>query len=75
MCGYDKCIKALQCHHRDPKQKEFGIGYNSRIAWDKLVKELDKCDYLCANCHFEIEHKIYMKKLHSSKIAQEADSG
>ncbi|MCK4793173.1 MAG: hypothetical protein KAV87_56100 [Desulfobacteraceae bacterium] len=25
MCGYDRCIDALEFHHRDLSKKEFGI--------------------------------------------------
>lgn len=54
-CGYDKEVSALQFHHRDPKTKSFGIAqkmYSTKIAL--LKKELEKCDLICANCHFEI---------------------
>jgi hypothetical protein len=55
-CGYDKCIRALEFHHRDPSLKEFDInGRGSSIEWGRLQNELDKCDILCANCHREIE--------------------
>lgn len=26
ICGYDKCDSALEFHHLDPSQKDFGIG-------------------------------------------------
>lgn len=60
-CGYDKCIWALEFHHRNPKEKEFSISKYYSRSWEKLKKELDKCDLICANCHrethFEIENK------------------
>ena len=53
-CGYDKCLSALEFHHRDPSQKDFSI---SKVKWggltDEVKQELDKCDLLCANCHRE----------------------
>jgi hypothetical protein len=56
-CGYNKCIAALQFHHRDPSQKDFGLSHKGvPQSWEKTKKELDKCDVLCANCHFEIHH-------------------
>jgi hypothetical protein len=55
-CGYSKSPAALEFHHRDPAQKEFGIaGAGNCVAWEKLRSELDKCDLLCANCHREVE--------------------
>ena len=55
-CGYNKCIDALEFHHLNPEEKEFGIsakGYTR--SWEKVKEELDKCIMLCANCHRE-EH-------------------
>jgi len=53
-CGYAKSIAALQFHHQDPTQKEFGIA-TKMYSWalETLKKEVDKCELLCANCHFE----------------------
>jgi len=53
-CGYNKCIAALEFHHRDPKEKEFGIGSGNTMALEKLLIELNKCELLCANCHREL---------------------
>ena len=54
-CGYNKCLSALEFHHRDPKQKDKSITQFSRNKLSKKAKmELDKCDLLCANCHREI---------------------
>lgn len=55
-CGYDKCIAALEFHHRDPGEKEFQFARYQRRSYEALAKELDKCDLLCANCHRE-EHE------------------
>ena len=55
-CGYNKCIGALEFHHRNPAEKDFGIGSKGYTrSWEKVKKELDKCALLCANCHSE-EH-------------------
>ena len=58
-CGYSKCIEALEFHHKDPSQKDFGIsakGYTR--SWEKVRQELDKCIMLCANCHRELHVKL-----------------
>lgn len=55
ICGYNRCLSALEFHHTDPRQKDFGIskdGYT--MAWEKVKSELDKCICVCANCHREI---------------------
>jgi len=50
-CG-ENHIACLDFHHRDPKQKEFSIaGAVSHSNKEKVIKELEKCDVLCANCH------------------------
>ena len=57
-CGYEKCMAALQFHHKEPNEKNFGLSYKGMPrSWEKCKKELDKCDLLCANCHFEIHSK------------------
>lgn len=67
-CGYNRCIKALEFHHLDPRAKEFNI--STILSWrkytnrseDELKKELDKCVLLCANCHREA-HDNYENNL------------
>ena len=54
VCGYDRCLEALEFHHLDPTQKDFGLsnkGYTR--SWEKVRAEADKCILLCANCHRE----------------------
>ena len=49
-CGYDRCIQALDFHHRDPSTKHFDLGTFSG-GRDRAFAELEKCDLLCAVCH------------------------
>ena len=59
VCGYDKYVGALEFHHINPEEKDFGIaskGYT--YSWDKVKKEIDKCVLICANCHREIHAGI-----------------
>lgn len=56
LCGYDRCMAALEFHHRDPRQKSFPLslrGVTKRFS--ELQKEAAKCVLLCANCHAEVE--------------------
>jgi len=43
--------EVYQFHHLDPLTKDFDWGRLRLKSWDKIVKELDKCVLLCANCH------------------------
>ena len=55
VCGYNKCLRALEFHHKDPNEKDFGIAQNGITrSWEKVKTELDKCIMVCANCHIEI---------------------
>jgi Helix-turn-helix domain len=56
VCGYDRCLAALQFHHRDSTKKSFAISLRGRTrSIDKLRQEAKKCDLLCANCHAAVE--------------------
>lgn len=58
-CGYNKCFRALHFHHRDPLQKEFSICQMMNMGWEKIKRELDKCDIVCSNCHAEEEYRLW----------------
>jgi len=62
ICGYDKCIAALDFHHMDPNKKDFNIGGSGVISFEKCKKEVDKCILVCSNCHREIHYKESLKK-------------
>ena len=54
-CGYDRCIEALEFHHLDASQKDFGISQDGYTrSWERVRQELDKCVLVCANCHREL---------------------
>jgi len=58
LCGYKKCLEALEFHHF-LNEKSFGIsqkGYTR--SWEKVKKGLDRCVLLCANCHREVENGV-----------------
>ncbi len=56
LCGYDRCIAALEFHHREPSQKSFGLSRRGITrAIDKVRAEAAKCVLLCSNCHAEVE--------------------
>jgi hypothetical protein len=59
ICGYARCTDALDFHHRDPKEKEFGLSDRGLTrSWEKTLKEIKKCVLICANCHREVHAGI-----------------
>lgn len=62
ICGYNKSLRALQFHHTNPKEKDFNIGGITTLN-ENVMKELDKCILVCANCHSEI---------HDNKLGSDA---
>ena len=67
-CGYNKSLRALVFHHRDPHEKNFGIGGNRCRAWKKIQIELDKCDLLCSNCHDEKHDKMDEDRRYKNRL-------
>ena len=58
ICGYNRCIDALEFHHKDPKQKDFKIGSGNTMSWKDYKAEALKCILVCSNCHKEIHSKL-----------------
>ena len=58
-CGYNRCIRALEFHHLDPSQKDFGVSKCLTTDMSLLKREVDKCILLCSNCHAEIHQELY----------------
>jgi hypothetical protein len=57
-CGYDRCVWALDFHHKNKQEKIFNISKSGNTrSWERVQNELDKCDLVCSNCHRELEHE------------------
>jgi hypothetical protein len=59
ICGYAKYDEVFDVHHIDPSKKTFSfssIRANPK-NWNDLLKELENCILLCANCHRELHAK------------------
>ena len=55
ICGYNKCIAALEFHHKDHKEKDFNLSKNGiTFGIKRAKKEVDKCMLVCSNCHREV---------------------
>lgn len=55
ICGYNKCITALEFHHINSSLKDFNF-HTTNHSWEKIINECKKCICVCANCHREIHH-------------------
>jgi 5-methylcytosine-specific restriction endonuclease McrA len=56
LCGYSRCLAALEFHHLDPASKRFSVaarGLTRSLA--DAREEAEKCVLLCSNCHAEVE--------------------
>ena len=55
LCGYDKCMEALDFHHSNAAEK---VGEVSQLlisnGYQAARAEAAKCALICANCHREV---------------------
>lgn len=59
ICGYDKCVAALEFHHVDPKTKRFALSRRGATrSFAEAQAEARKCVLLCSNCHAEVESGV-----------------
>ena len=73
ICGYSKCNSALEFHHLNSKEKDFTLGQNANISFEKAKEEIKKCILVCSNCHREIHSNLLdSTKLKSSYIEERA---
>ena len=56
-CGEVYIKDVYDFHHRNPKEKDFSISNNLDCKWQRIERELDKCDLLCSNCHRNRHYK------------------
>ena len=52
-CGFND-FRALQFHHHN-KDKDYAVAQMRGYALETVLREVAKCEVLCANCH-SIEH-------------------
>ena len=58
VCGEKDWI-CLDFHHTDPNTKDGTIGAIVRSwSFERIVKEIEKCNVLCANCHRKLHRDI-----------------
>lgn len=56
ICGYNKCLAAMDFHHKNPLEKNgYGTGaLKSHWTFERNKSEIDKCILVCVRCHREI---------------------
>ena len=65
-CGYNKYPEVLEFHHKNPLEKNFNVSSKGHCrSWERVKKEIEKCNLLCANCHREIHVE---EKMAESKV-------
>lgn len=59
LCGYSRCVAALEFHHVAPAEKRFTLSHRGVTrSIERARAEAQKCVLLCANCHAEVEAGI-----------------
>jgi predicted HNH restriction endonuclease len=55
LCGYKKCKDALEFHHLNSNQKEFGVSKDGLTrSWERVKNEIANYILVCSNCHREL---------------------
>ena len=59
-CCPERDPACLTFHHRKPANKHFDVsdGVTKGKAIVVIIREIAKCDVLCANCHLKLESKV-----------------
>jgi hypothetical protein len=58
-CGYNRSVRALTFHHKDPSTKTADVAKMiPNSSWEAVLEELKKCRLLCFNCHMEEEERL-----------------
>lgn len=57
ICGETEPV-CLDFHHIDPNEKDFTISKHRSKSKENLMKEIEKCVCVCANCHRKIHAGI-----------------
>jgi hypothetical protein len=56
VCGYSRCVAALEFHHVAPAEKSFSLSHRGVTrSLARARAEASKCALVCANCHAQVE--------------------
>lgn len=56
ICGWSGHFSGFDFHHKNPSEKDFAISKCGTISWEKIKKEVLKCQLLCCLCHRKIHN-------------------
>lgn len=56
-CGIQYPYYVMDFDHRDGRLKEFSLHAVHRVTKRAILREIAKCDVVCANCHRERTHQ------------------
>lgn len=57
-------MRCMTFHHINPENKSFPLTISNLWSrkWPLILKEVEKCDLLCYNCHMSLEQDIANQK-------------
>jgi hypothetical protein len=54
ICNYNRCLEALDFHHKNPNEKDLDVSQLANQSKQRAIAEANKCILVCSNCHDEI---------------------
>lgn len=67
-CGIQYPYYVMDFDHREGETKEYELNRIDRMTTRALLREIEKCDVVCANCHRERTYQRIMQKQSSRPI-------
>ena len=62
-CGIQYPYYVMDFDHREGEEKLFGLNSVARMTISGILREIEKCDVVCANCHRERTHRRWLAGL------------
>jgi hypothetical protein len=61
-CGIQYPFYVMDFDHREGETKEYELNRIDRMTTRAILREIEKCDVVCANCHRERTYQRGLKK-------------
>jgi hypothetical protein len=62
-CGVQYPYYVMDFDHRDGRLKEFSLNAVHRVTKRAILREIEKCDVVCSNCHRERTQRRWVEGL------------